>query len=247
MKASVFVLLLILASRVGAQTEQDAYSVIPRDQSHLLRPGDTVSLRDLRIPLKAIKELQRSQSALRSGDTRASARHLERALQIYPDYLEGHNSLGARYFDLREYDKVALEFEKAIDIDPHVVQPVNNLSVAFFLLERYSEAEVAARHAINLDPSGLTPRYMLGCILAAEKRNPVEAMKMLRQTKLQFPDAHLLLARILLWRGAVDETEQELREYLAVPGAPKKQIAERWLAKLKQKSATNSSAQLGKP
>jgi tetratricopeptide (TPR) repeat protein len=238
MKATVCALLLILPSTLLAQTEATPYSVVPRDQSHLV--GDTISVRELRIPARAIKELQRSQTALRSGDTRNSARHLERALQIYPDYLEGHNSLGARYIDLREYEKAAAEFQKAIDINPRIMQPVNNLSVAFFLLERYPEAEAAARRAIDLDPHNATPRYMLGCILATEKRNPTEAIEMLRQTKLDFPDAGLLLAQILFRRGAIEETEQELRDYLAVPGATKKQIAARWLAWLTLQSTPAS-------
>jgi len=247
MKASVCVLLLILTSTVRAQTEQTPLSVVPRDQSHLPRVGETISVHDLGLPAKVLKELERSQSALLSGDTRASARHLELALHIYPDYLEGHNSLGARYIELREYAKAAVEFQKAIDIDPRVVQPVNNLSVAFFLQERYPEAEAAARRALDLDPHNVTPRYMLGCILATEKRNPTEAIEMLRPTKLDFPDARLLLAQILFRRGAIEETEQELRDYLAVPGATKKQVAARWLAQLAQTPATNAATQSNKP
>jgi len=195
----------------------------------------------LRIPPKAIKEIQRSQTALRSGDVRSSAAHLEKALQVYPQSLEVHNNLGSRYIELREYEKAAVEFQKAIDIDPRVMQPFNNLSVAFFLLQRYPDAETASRHALDLDPQSVTPRYMLGCILATEKRNPLEAMEMLRQTKREFPDSRLLLAEILLSRGAINEAENELRDYLAAPGAEKKQNVERWLARLTQTSATTNS------
>jgi len=208
----------------------------------LPRLGETISLGELRIPPKAVKEIQRSQTALRSGDVRSSAAHLERALQIYPHSLEVHNNLGFRYIELHEYEKAAVEFQKAIDIDPRVMQPFNNLSVAFFLLQRYPEAEAAARRALHLDPHDSTSRYMLGCILATEKRNPVEAMEILRQTKREFPDSRLLLAEILIRRGAVDEAENELRDYLAVPGAEKKQNVERWLARLTQTSATTNSA-----
>jgi tetratricopeptide (TPR) repeat protein len=196
--------------------------------------GGSISTRDLLIPPKAVKELQRSQSALKSGDTRSSARHLERALQIYPNYLEGRNSLGARYVELQEYEKAAVEFQKAIDIDPRVMQPVNNLSVALFLLQRYPDAEAAARRARDLDPRDPTARYMLGAILATEKRNPEEAMEMLRETKREFPDSRLLLAEILVRAGAVEQAEKELRDYLAVPGAEKRQSVERWLARLTQ-------------
>jgi tetratricopeptide (TPR) repeat protein len=153
-----------------------------------------------------------------------------------------HNNLGSRYVELHEYEKAAAEFQKAIDIDPRITQPFNNLSVAFFLLKRYPEAAAAARRALNLDPHNATSRYMLGCTLATEKLNPLEAMEMLRQTKREFPDARLLLAEILLRRGAVNEAENELREYLTVPGAEKKQNVERWLARLAQTPAAANSA-----
>ncbi len=241
MRPSIWALLLILTSRVCAQTEPVPHPLVPIDQSRLPRLGETISLGELRIPPKAIKEIQRSQTALRSGDVRSSAAHLEKALQVYPQSLEVHNNLGSRYIELREYEKAAVEFQKAIDIDPRVMQPFNNLSVAFFLLQRYPDAETASRHALDLDPQSVTPRYMLGCILATEKRNPLEAMEMLRQTKREFPDSRLLLAEILLSRGAINEAENELRDYLAAPGAEKKQNVERWLARLTQTSATTNS------
>ena len=242
MRPSVWALLLILTSRVCAQTEPAPHPLIPTDQSRLPRLGETISMGELRIPSKAAKEIQRSQTALRSGDVRSSAVHLERALQVYPQSLEVHNNLGSRYIELHEYEKAAMEFQKATDLDPHVAQPFNNLSVAYFLLQRYSDAEAAARRSLDLDPHNPTSRYMLGCILATEKRNPLEAMEMLRQTKREFPDSRLLLAEILLKRGAMNEAENELRDYLSVPGAEKKQNVERWLARLTQKSGTTNSA-----
>ena len=242
MRPSVWALLLILTSRVCAQTEPAPHPFIPTDQSRLPRLGETISMGELRIPSKAAKEIQRSQTALRSGDVRSSAVHLERALQVYPQSLEVHNNLGSRYIELHEYEKAAMEFQKAMDLDPHVAQPFNNLSVAYFLLRRYSDAEAAARRSLDLDPHNPTSRYMLGCILATEKRNPLEAMEMLRQTKREFPDSRLLLAEILLKRGAMNEAENELRDYLSLPGAEKKQNVERWLARLTQAAATANSA-----
>jgi len=239
MRSSTCFLLLFLTSSVCAQTEQAPNSLVRTDPSRLPRLGETVSIQGLRIPPKAVKEIQRSQSALKSGDVRSSAQHLERALQIYPSYLEAHNSLGARYIDLGEYEKAAAEFQKAIVIDPGVVQPFNNLSVALFLQQRYVDAEAAARRALNLDAQHPTARYMLGAILATDKRNPEEAMDLLRQTRREFPDSYLLLAQILLRRGAVEEAKKELRDYLALPSPEKKQNVERWLARLLQTSTAN--------
>ncbi len=219
MRPSVWALLLILTPRVCAQTEPLPHPLVPTDQSRLPSLGDTISMGELRIPPKAVKEIERSQSALRSGDVRSSALYLERALQIYPRSLEVHNNLGSRYIELHEYEKAAVEFQKAIEIDPRVMQPFNNLSVAFFLLQRYPDAEAAARRALAL-----------------------EAMEMLRETKREFPDSRLLLAEILIRRGAVYEAENELRDYLTVPGVEKKQNVERWLARLAKTSAMADNA-----
>jgi hypothetical protein len=53
---------------------------------------------------------------------------------------------------------------------------------------------------------------------------------MLRGTRSVFPDSRLMIAKILLRSGAVEEAKQELRAYLAVPGIENQAIVERWLA-----------------
>ena len=108
--------------------------------------------------------------------------------------------------------------------------PVSNLSVALFLLQRYADAEAAARRAHDLDLHNPTACYMLGAILATENCNPEEAMEMLRQTRSEFPDARLLLAKILVGRGNVEEAKKELRAYLLLPDAEKRQT---WSAGLR--------------
>jgi len=113
MRPSVWALLLILTSRVCAQTGPLPQALVPTDQSRLPRLGDTISMGQLRIPHKAVREIERSQSALRSGDVRSSALHLERALQIYPHSLEVHNNLGSRYVELHEYEKAAVEVSES--------------------------------------------------------------------------------------------------------------------------------------
>lgn len=237
MRATVWplFLLLVLTPTLRAQTEPPPHPLVPMvaiDPSRLPKPGETVSTRELLIPPKATKEIQRSQSAFLSGDVRASAKRLEKALQIYPYYLEAHNNLGSRYIELHEYEKAAAEFQKAIDLDARMTQPFNNLSVALFLLQRYPDAEIAARRALDLDPHNSTAQYMLGCILATEKRNPSEAIGLLRRTEVGYPDARLLLAQILLRQGAANEAKNELHEYLKVPGVEKKEKVECWLARL---------------
>ena len=61
-------------------------------------------------------------------------------------------------------------------------------------------------------------------------------MELFRETKEEFPVARLLLAEILLRRGAKDAAEIELRDYLTVPGIENKRKVECWLARLTETS-----------
>lgn len=194
----------------------------------------TIAARQLRIPRKAAKEFEQSDKAFRSGDTLGSIEHLQKAIQIYPEYAEAHNNLGARYIVLDQYDKALPIFERAIALDPNAIKPYQNLAVGLALLKRYPEAEVAARRAMQLDPSSLPAGYLLGRILAAEEINTDETVELLRRAASEAPNARILLVDVLLKRGATDEAIAELQEYLKMPNAPNKQQAECWLAHLKQ-------------
>lgn len=199
-------------------------------------PGEaqSVSVRQMLIPSKAAKELKRSEDAFRAGDVQTSVQHLERAIQIHPDYLEAHNNLGSRYIHLGQYEKAVAELQKAIAIDPQVANPYQNLGAAFALLRRYLEAETAVRRAMELNPHSVQCRYLLGRVLALEEKNTPEAVSLLRQAASEFPNARLVLASVLLKQGAADQAIAELRSYLKSPQAEKKQEVECWLAHLTQ-------------
>ncbi len=144
--------------------------------------GSSVPVSQLRIPSKAVKEVQRSQKAFEAGDIRGSADHLEKAVQIYPDFLQARSILGTRYVRLGEFDKALAEYQAALAIDPHAPQIYLNLCVALYFLGSYSEAELAARHSLEFQPQHLASRYMLGRALIAQGHATPEAMEMLRQS-----------------------------------------------------------------
>ena len=66
--------------------------------------SDVVSVKTLQISDAALKEMKKSDKALKAGDIRGSADHLEKMVEYAPDVAILHNSLGARYVTLQEYD-----------------------------------------------------------------------------------------------------------------------------------------------
>jgi tetratricopeptide (TPR) repeat protein len=199
-----------------------------------LLPTNTVSVQELLVPSKAVKEFQRSLKAAQSGDFQSAAEHLQKAIRIDPDFAEAHNNLGASYIGLNQYERAISEFQLSIALDSKIAETHRNLGLGLFLLRRYPEAELAARRALELDPQRNTVRYTLGRILAAEGGSSPEAEHLLRQSMAEFPDARLPLAQILLNQGANARAADELRIYLQSPGANPavKQAVQCWVAKI---------------
>jgi tetratricopeptide (TPR) repeat protein len=203
----------------------------------------------LRIPSKAIKEYERSQKAFRSGDTRTSAEHLQKALLIYPDFIQAHNALGLRFIQFGEYEKALAEHQAALSLDPLSALSHQDISFALLLLNRNKEAEDEARQALNLDSRLVSSRYVLGRAVIAQGRFTSESMDMLRQSEAAFPDASLVLAQIHFTRGQTDQVIADLRHYLRAPlDADNKQKAECWVAQLSQQPLpAGCPAQVARP
>jgi tetratricopeptide (TPR) repeat protein len=192
-----------------------------------------VPVSQLHVPSKAIKEFERSQKAFQSGDLRKSTEHLQKALQIYPDFIQAHNALGLRFIQRGEYDKALAEHQAALAIDTHLAQTHQDISLALLLLNRPQEAEAEARQAVDLDPQAPASSYVLGRALLAQRRVTPEAIEMLRQSESAFPNARLVLAQIYFTKGQPDQVLAELRQYLRVPADPdNKRKAECWVAQL---------------
>jgi len=214
----------------------DPAAALPRPGSDMdpgvSHAGNPVPVSQLRIPSAAVKEYERSLKSFQNGDVRTSAEHLEKALQIYPDFFQAHNLLGARYVTLGKYEEGLAEYRRALAIDPGPGETYHNLAVALFFVKRYQEAEEAARRALGLLPQEVAVRYVLGRILVQQGNVGSESVRLLQQSRDKFPNASLVLAEIFFHQGNLDATANALRAYLRAPESGNKQKAECWLAQL---------------
>jgi len=179
-----------------------------------------ISVDEMRVPSAVRKELKLFQRSFESDNIQDSAKHLEKAIQIYPQNGLAHQYLGLCYFRLHQYDKAVTEFESASTLDEHLIPPAVSLSAVFFLQAHHPEAEAAARRALDIDGTIPQARYLLGAALAAEGRDTAETTDLLRKSSAQYPGAHLILAQLFLRRNSKDEAVAELRQYLKAPGTP---------------------------
>lgn len=191
----------------------------------------------LSIPPKAAKEFERSQKAFQSGDRASSTAHLQKALHIYPDFIDAHNALGLRFLQTGQYDKALAEHERAVAVDSHVAQTHEYLALALLTLNRPQQSEAEARQSLDLDPQVPGSRYILARALIGQGQITPEAIGMLRQAEDAIPNASLVLAQIYFSAGKSDQVVEELRRYLKAPvDADNKQRAECWVAQLSGES-----------
>ncbi len=203
------------------------------------REGDkpisgTVSLAQLqrKIPPKAKNEFKKAEEAEEKGRTQKSIEHLEKAIEIAPDYMEAYNNLGVRYIRLGEYSRAAEYLEKAAELDPGAPTVFGNLAAAYFALQRWADTEQAARRALQYDPSASNVRYLLGVSLVAQHGLKDEAVDSLRNAAQGYPKAYLALAEFFAGQGARSEAVAELRKYLESGAGENREEVEKRIAEL---------------
>jgi tetratricopeptide (TPR) repeat protein len=207
------------------------------------REGNLVPVKLLQLSGPALKEMRKSDKALRAGDVRGSAEHLENMLMYGPDLAVVHNALGTRYVVLQTYDQGIEEFQKAAALDPKYRLAVDNIAVTMCMQHRYAEAEQAARWALQIQPEAATSRYLLGSILVEEGKITAEAARLLESVREDYPRARLFLAMIMVAKGDHAQAAEELRQYLSSPRAADNGVAKRWLGTLDKELNAQKQAQ----
>ena len=167
-----------------------------------------------KIPKEAWKEIERAERATEKNDSLAAIDHLKKAIAIDPDCMEAHNSLGARYMATVNFQFALEEFQKAFKLDPRNPVVNSNIAAALLNLGLPSEAEVAARRSVELDGTRSQARYLLGTALLNQGKLTPEMEKSLRQASDDMPAAHLVLGKVFIATGRMEDGERELRAYL---------------------------------
>lgn len=200
------------------------------------RPASgSISVRALAkpTPKNARKEMERSEKAFASGDSRKSLAHLSKAIEICPDCPEIHNSLGVRQMKLSSFDQAVVAFTKAVELDPHSATANANLALALVTLRDYPRAEPAAQKALDLDHGSVPARYALGLIALFKRDCSTEAVRHLKVAAEHYPRAHLSAATMLQCAGEMNGAIEELNAYLGTPNAEHRERVQSWITKLK--------------
>jgi tetratricopeptide (TPR) repeat protein len=176
-----------------------------------------VSVRELRIPPKALHAFEQGIELLAKKDPAGSLPHFQRAILEYAGYYEAYDRIGAANLKLLRIPEAEQAFRKSIDVSGgQYAHPLLALGAILDDRKDFAEAVAVIRKGLNLDPDSWTGHYYLGLALFGLDRLE-EAGQSVREALLRtadFPSAHLLLADIHCREKDFRSLVNDLNDYL---------------------------------
>jgi hypothetical protein len=186
----------------------------------------TVSAARLAVPGKASGEFQKACGAFRDKKYSQAEIHLQKAIELYPNYVAAWVVLGQVFTAQDRLDGARDACTRASHIDPNYIPPYLCLADLAATEDNWKQVAAISDHALSLDPVtnpyslyySADAQFHLDELSVAEAR----ALAAVRLDKPHhIPQLHTLLARIYKAVGNVKAQAAQLREYLKVfPNAP---------------------------
>jgi len=207
----------------------ELFQLVADRSSSIVNSIPTAKVINANVPAEAAREFERGEAALARGSAETNLQdavhHWEKAVGIYPAFLEAHLRLGAAYMVLKQSDKAEVALRRAIEIDPKTANAWFALGELYKQQKRIDEAEKALREGLAVENRSWQGHFALGRLYLG-KGETVKAARQIALTIQLNPnlaDAHLLAGNIFLQAGKREDALIEFEEYLRL--APKGQYA----------------------
>ena len=161
-------------------------------------PSGPVSVTQLQHPpsRKALAATAEAQKLAQEGQYAAAAEQLEKAIRLSPDYAGAHTNLAAQYIRLGRYEEALTECKRAIEISGPNGMDLGNMALAQSFLRRRDEAIESAQAGLRVDPNSAHLHYILGRLLAMDRRTLPEALPHLEVAARTMENARPTLAAV---------------------------------------------------
>jgi tetratricopeptide (TPR) repeat protein len=207
------------------------------DRSALNRQH-AVSRTQLTIPEKALHEYADAQKDLERHDTAGAEQHLERAVEIAPQFSAAWNNLGTIAYQTQRYWQAEQRFREALRQDPAAYEPLVNLGGVLINVHKLDEALEVNVHAVLVRPNDALAQSQLGMAYfeTGEYNLAVKHLQLARQIDpAHFSHPQIYLAEIFLRlvdkRAAADVLEDFLRHH---PDYPQAEVMRKRIAEFRQ-------------
>jgi Tfp pilus assembly protein PilF len=187
------------------------------NSSPIRRTDYAVSVRELRIPVKARNAFEKGLERLAKNDADGSRTQFLRATATFPDYYEAYYHMGVADLRLGREEDAAQAFQKAIDLSGgHYAWAQFALGLLLCRRGEYAEAETVIRQGLDVDGSPATGHLFLSVALFRLNRLE-DAERSAREALLKKPGlalAYLVLADVHGRRSEYARQLQNLDAYL---------------------------------
>jgi tetratricopeptide (TPR) repeat protein len=192
---------------------------------------------DANVPAAAQKEFDKGTAALAEGGkdkTATAARHFEKAISIYPKFVEAHLKLGTAYMDLEQWDKAEQALLATIEVDPKAFNALFALSEIYLRQNKLADAERVLLKGLTIQDQSYLGHLNLARVywekartikdLAEAKPALEKSYNEVKRALVLNPNlagAHLLKGNLLLRVTRATDALVEFDEYLRLePNGP---------------------------
>ena len=201
--------------------------------------GSTISPTTAAAPADAIKEFEKAHSDETGKHLDSARRHLQKAVEIYPQFAEAWYHLGK----LEETDKPqdALNaYSKAVAADPKYIPPYERIAALAALQKNWQDVVSATDHTLQLNPAG-TPQIWYFNAIGNYNLGNADVAETAAKTSMSMDPSHLapnteqLLAVILAAKGEYSVALDHLRHCLTyTPPGPNADLMKQQIAQLEK-------------
>jgi len=185
---------------------------------------------DANVPPAAQKEFDKGVAALAEGGKdkiAVAVKYFEKAVSLYPKFVEARLKLGTGYMDLGQWDKAEQALLATIEVDANAFNALFALSEIYLRQNKISEAETVLVKGLTIQDASYLGHLNLARVYWEKSREIKDLMQAkptleksyeeIKRALTLNPDlagAHLLKGNLLLRVGRTTDAVTEFNEYL---------------------------------
>ena len=205
------------------------------------RPSISATELNQIVPPAALRVYEYAVAQLAEGDLARARKQFERAIEMFPDFVEARSELAVVHMRLDGLATAETLLRRALEIDPAAVRPLLNLGLCLYRQQRFAEALVPLERGIQLKPINPNGNLLYGITLVATGNDALaEAVlrKAYEQGGKHAAKAQLYLSQLYARQKKFDLAVEALDIYLRdLPGAPDAESLRATLVKLRAAQA----------
>ncbi len=181
------------------------------------RRQHAVSATALTIPEKAQRAYQDARKDLARHDAESATSHLQRAVELAPQFSEAWNEMGTIAYQTRRYARAEECFRESLRLDPQAFEPLVNLGGVLVTLHKLEEAWRYNGYAVLARPNDALANSQMGMTyfeMGSFDLAVQHLEKARRADPAHFSHPQLMLAEIHLRRGEKAAAAEALADFL---------------------------------